>query len=202
MPMAGPLMATTMQSILLGYGNLGISTPLLCNAVGNGSILSIVGKTFTTTDTGTGNGAGAGLGTGITGVVSSVISEGIQAAFLQRFGMIGKTTIQIANAVAQALEEQLALATFTSVHSPVYVGIGVVTPGSILVNSSEWASNIQNLAPGFLGKTWPGLCQAIATGCVQAFATATGQVVIAGAGPPPPNPYSGPNQVQPAGVVS
>lgn len=202
MAMVGAAMASAMQSMLVSTGNLGVSVPVLCNAVGNGSILSVVGKTFTTVDTGTGTGAGVGLGTGIMGVSSSIIANGISAAYLQRFGMMGPTMPKIINAIAAALEEQLALATLTSAHSPVYVGSGVVTVGSILVNASEWANNIQSLAPSFIGKTWPGLCQAIGTGCASAFATATGQVVITGAGPAPPHPYSGPNQIMPAGVIS
>jgi hypothetical protein len=202
MPMIGPAMSLFIEASMASKGNAGVNLSVMSLALGSGSVMSVVGKTFETTDTGTGSGAGVGAGVGITGVTAPDVSLALKAAYLQEFGMMGTTFPDIADAVSQGLEQQLSLATLTSAHSPVYAGTGVLNLGSIPVSASEWASNVQNLAPVLVGHDWPRFCSVIGKGCTQPFSKATGMVVIAGAGPPPPVPFSGPNSVTPAGVIS
>jgi hypothetical protein len=202
MPMLGPKMSLAMQGALASKGNAGVNLALFCNAVGNGSVASVVGKTFTTTDTGTGSGAGVGTGVGIMGVAAGSISKAIQAAYLMEFGMIGTLTPTICDAIGQGLEAELKLATLTSSHSPCAVGSGVVDVGSIKVSGSEWGGKIIQMAPTFVGQDWPRFANVIGKGCAQAFAPATGQVTIAGSPAGTPSPYSGPNSVVPAGVIT
>jgi hypothetical protein len=200
--MLGPKMALAMQGALASKGNAGANLALFCNAVGNGSVASVVGKTFTTTDSGTGSGPGVGAGVGLKGVAAGSISKAIQAAYLMEFGMMGPTTPDICDAIGQGLESELLLATLTSAHAPCATGTGVVDVGSIKVSGTEWGGKIRQLAPTFVGADWARFANAIGKGCAQAFAPATGQVTIVGSPAGTPSPFSGPNTVVPAGVIS
>lgn len=202
MPLLGPKMASAIQSALIAAGNVGTSVPVMSSAIGSGSVMSLVGKTFNTIDSGVGSGAGVGVGVGLFGVPGPSVSLMIQSAFLQEFGSMGTSVPMIADAIGQALEMELAGATLSSMHTPTYVGVGILEPGSLKVSASEWGSNIRNLAPALAGADWPRLASVIGKGCAQAMSTVTGQVTISGAGSPPPAPYSGPNNVKPSGVVS
>lgn len=203
MPMVGASMAATMQLSLASKGNIGVNLLTFCTAIGVGSVMSLVGKTFTTSDTGVGSGAGAGIGIGITGVTGSSVSKLIQAAYLSEFGSMGTLLPDITDAIGLALELELAKATLISAHAPVYVGSGIVDLGSIKVSPSQWASNIQQAGPTLLGSDWPRFAKIVGQGCSEAFKTASGVVVITGGGPPPPTSFSGlPNTVTPAGVIS
>jgi hypothetical protein len=59
-----------------GKGFEGPDLPKLCDAIGNGSAQTVIGKPFATADTGTTPGVGVGSGTGIT-IVKDIVLAGI-----------------------------------------------------------------------------------------------------------------------------
>jgi len=202
-PILGPKIASSIQAAMTAAGNTGVNVPALALALGNGAAQTLVLKSFQTADTGTQPGVGIGTGIGIQGVSASLVSQSIQAAFLQEFGSLGPSIPGIAEAISQALEQELATATLTSNHSPCFVGQGTILPGSILITSSEWGSTTLAAGPTFLGSDWPRFANAVGRGCAQCFTTATGQVTITGSPTSPTTtPYSGPNLIQPAGFIS
>jgi hypothetical protein len=203
MPMVPSRMSAAIQSSLASKGNSGSNLSTFCSALGNGSVRSLVGKTFNTIDTGTTPGSGVGTGIGIQGVSASAISKACQAYYLMEFGTMGPLFPDIADAYSQALEAELLSATLTSSHSPVFAGSGVIQPGSLKVSASEWSSSIQTAAPTLLGSDWPRFCEVLGKGSSFAMTAATGQVTISGAGTPPPVPVVGvPNTVLPSGVIT
>lgn len=203
MPLLGPSMAATIQGSLAGKGYVGANLASFCLAIGNGSVMSLVGRGFDTIDTGASSGSGVGVGVGLLGVSGSFVSKQIQAAYLFEFGSMGKSLPDIADAIGQALELELKKATLTSQHTPVYAGVGMIIPGSINVVAGAWADNIKSAGPTFQGADWPRLCKVIAQGCVAGMKLATGQVSITGSGSMPPVPVSGvKNGASPAGKIS
>jgi hypothetical protein len=167
-----------------------------CKIVSQGSIESIVGKAFVTADVGLIPGAGpsAGIGTAITGVQAATIKTMIITT-ANGFQFKGPRLPDIAGLFADALVQEIANATLTSTHAPVFTGAGVVNQGSYTVVQPAWASLIftYGTAKRFKGPKWMNWCTALATGAVAGFADASGQVVIAGSfgGSAPPGPLPG-----------
>lgn len=157
-----------------------------CDVVSQGSIESIVGKFFNTVDTGliqtvATPGLGAGLGTAITLVqIATVRDTVVQTA--RGFGFKGPRLVDTAMLFADALVTEIANATLTSTHSPVYLGSGVVVPGSYTVQYAEWHTKIHDYgrAIRFRGPKWPQWCMALAQGAITGFQSASGNVVITG----------------------
>jgi hypothetical protein len=185
MPLVAPLMVTQIAAALVSKGFIGVNTPLLAQALGLGSVLSLVGKPFSTTDTGSGPSAGVGVGVGLQGVSAGALKTLLLTSATSK-GLVPTPQLQdLFGAYADALVAQLALATLTSAHTPVFVGSGTIV-GGITVPAPAWASAIQSQAPTFVGTNWPVLCSVFGEASSQAMLTATGTVVISG--PPPPTP--------------
>jgi len=198
--MLGIHMGGVIAGKLAGSGFVGVDMLNMANAVGNGSVLSMLGKQFQTQDTGTTPGAGVGVGVGLKGVVGSVLSQMLFAGMVAKFGQAGPNLMDVCDAIATGLEQEVILAGLTSTHTPVFAGQGVVTPGSITVSDSEWAGNVKNfgLLAAFLGDKWPDFCEVVGSECSKLVKNATGEVVITGAGTPPTSPGTGSGQ----GVLS
>ncbi len=182
-----------------------------CTVVSQGSVQAIVGKSFTTIDTGliqtvATPGIGAGTGTGLTAVLVNTVRDTVVST-ARGFQFRGPRLIDTAQIFAEALVEELTQTTLVSTHTPVYLGAGVVVPGSIPVVMSEWKGNIQTLGTAirFRGPKWPQWCESLATGGVTGFLTATGNVTIVGTYTglfPPAGPGPVPGVGVGVGVVS
>lgn len=192
MPLTGSIFQSTMLGELASKGFAGAQLVTMVTAVSSGSALSLVAKTFTTKDTGSITGAGVGIGVGIKGVTKSIISAAVFQELSASFGTVGEKLKDLCDGIGAGLEAELQLATLSSTHTLVFLGSAVIDPGSIPVSDSEWGSNIQSAGP-LSGEKWPSTAKAIGKGCVSAFTSATGQLVISGAPiiPPPPSPGTG-----------
>jgi len=161
-----------------------------CTAVGTGIILSIVGKPFQTSDVGTVIGNGVGIGVGIQGLIPSAM-VGIALSFMPS---VGKNADPLMTAIMNATATYLALAaTLTTIDIPVFIGVGTVQIGSILVVPAQMASSIdsQLQSAGANGKNRTILATAIANGvCTGILSSGTGIVTITGS-PTIPIPIPG-----------
>ena len=207
MAMAGPSFAAKLLTAFTSAGLIGISTPIYSQAIGNGAMLQIVGKPFNTIDTGSTPGTGTGTGVGLTGIVGAVVASQIQTEIVSFTGLPPTPDmIKMTNAIGDALEQEVALATLVTTHSPVFVGTATIAPGSIAVVGASVGSAIetQGISSGFLGKDWPGFAQAIGNGIGDSFALANSviTVIITSSTPPvvPLGPI--PNTIVPAGVLT
>lgn len=185
MPLIGSVWSTALYGNLSGLGMTGSELLTLCNAIGNGSVSHISGKAFITTDTGLTAGAGAGVGTGIVGLVPVTIAASMYSTCVASFGQAGSSLMDLCTAVATVFVAQMATATLTSTHAPVFSGSGIINVGSISVSSSAMKLAILAEAPGFTGANWIDLADAIAGACTSAIlSSGTGTVTITGAGAP------------------
>lgn len=156
--------------------------------IGNGSAAEVVGKTFTTTDVGTVPGAGTGAGVGIVGISAATISNTIYSLAVSYFGQAGARLKDTCDQIADSCVAQMALATLSSTHTPVYLGTGTIVVGSITVDPGGWSSLItsQGVSNGFKGSQWPNLAEAVGTGqAMGVLSSGTGIVTITGSGGPP-----------------
>jgi hypothetical protein len=199
MPMLGPHMSTAFIAVLTGNGFIGTSLPTLGLAVGVGSCDEVVGKTFATSDVGTVPGVGVGVGVGITGVVAAGVKTACIAEGATRGLISTPQSIDTYAAYGQALVAELALASLSSTHTPVFAGTGTVVPGSIPVAAGAWGSAIQSAGPTLAGSKWPDFAATLGAGAVDAFPTATGTVVIAGS---PTSPTTSPGAGSGSGVIA
>lgn len=192
MPINGSAMSATLMGLLAGAGFIGEKLKDMCDAIGNGSVMSVAGKTFQTMDTGTVPGIGVGNGVGLMGLVPPMISMTIYGKSVGSFGQPGQNLLPLCDSVANALIMEMAKATLMSNHPLVFVGVGTVMPGTIPVQPSEWGNNVesQGKSAGFEGSQWGNLANAIGVGCAGGFGTATGVVTIAGS-PTAPIPVPG-----------
>jgi hypothetical protein len=113
--------------------------------------------------------------------------------------------ISMCDAIADAFIMETALAILVSAHSPVGIGTAIITPGSIQVDGGALGDSIDSMgsATGFVGKDWPTIAKAIGKALGDAFLTAQGTLIIAGAITPPPSPIvAAPNTISPAGVLA
>lgn len=179
---------STMLTSMIGAGLAGDSTPDFADAVGTGVVGGLIGASFTTIDTGTIASVGTGSGVALTGPIAAVVASSLDAALLTAFGSIGTSTPSINLACASAFVAEIALATLTSSHTLVFLGNGVITPGSIVVPGATISSSIEasGIGSGFLGTSWPLIANVIGTEIANSMLLATGNVVITGAPPPPP----------------
>ena len=177
---SGSNWSTTLLASLGGKGFVGTRLSDFTDAVGNGGQSHVVGKPFTTTDVGTVPGTGAGTGTGIVGMVAAAISSLIFAAASASFGQFGTRLMDVTDSIADACLSEMALATLTSTHSPVFAGTGTVDVGSIPVVAAGWGTAIFAAAPSFLGTQWNNFAQALGEQATNVLAAGTGTVTIAG----------------------
>lgn len=204
MPMLGVTFAAKLLTGFSSVGFVGMSTPILAQAIGDGAMLKILGTPFDTIDTGTGTGTGVGTGVGLVGIVGAVVAAQIQTAIISSSGSPPTPDmINMTNAIGDALQQEVALATLITSHSPMYVGVATITPGSIGVTGSDVGDSIKNtgILASFIGSDWPDIAKAIGTGIGDSFALANATITVVGAGPPPPAPFVGPNTISPAGVL-
>ena len=203
MPIVGSAWSSQLYGTLSGMSMNGSRLHDFTDAVGNGSQSHVVGKSFDTIDTGLTIGSGSGTGIGITAIPPSLVASQIYSTAVAAFGQAGSRLNDICQAIASTLVSQMALATLTSTHTPVFLGSGIVTPGSIPVVGSGWGSAIQS-ASSFAGSRWPDFSHAIGVGCAAGFDTATGMVTITGAwsGAPPLPPGGTPGAGTGSGTLS
>jgi len=191
MSLSGSAWSADLFGILSGMGMTGPNLMDFTDAVGIGSTTHVVGKAFVTVDVGLTAGSGSGIGTGITGIVGATVASAIFSDAVAAFGQSGPSLQDICDAIGQALVTEMGSASLTSTHSPVFLGAGTITAGSITVSGSPWGSSVQSAAPSFIGPSWADFAGAIGTGSASGFSSATGSVVISGAPPPFPAPGGG-----------
>ena len=175
---------------------LGPDKQKFADAIGEGSANTLKGKSFATIDTGTVPGTGTGQGVGLIGVPPGVVSSLIFALATAQFGGAGPQLAQLALAIETALLAELLKVSLKSDHTPVFLGTGIIVPGSIPVTGAEWGANITQAgnSKGFAGPQWPQFASVIGNACATGMRTATGIVVITGTGSPPTSPGIGTGQ--------
>jgi hypothetical protein len=193
MPIIGPAWSSDLLGRLSAKGFSGSYLSVVTTAVGQGSQLAVVGKPFSTTDIGTIPGVGVGTGVGVTGLSASTISSEIFSNCVSTFGQSGAKLQDFCDAMAASCVAQMALATLTSAHTPVFAGVGTVVVGSIGVVPAGWGSSIAGLgsAAGLVGSQWNNWANAIGKGHADGVKnTGTGTVTIVGS-PTSPTPVPG-----------
>lgn len=183
MTMDGSNMSGTLFSALSGLGFSGDNLTDYCDAIGIGSIDNhLVGLAFTTEDEGTTPGAGVGTGTGLSGLDETALANALFQAHVSAFGQAGDDLQDLCDQLAAALISEIALATLSSTHTPVFSGTGEVVPGSIPVDPTAWGSAIESEGAGFgfVGDNWPDAAESVASEYAAAMANATGTVDITG----------------------
>jgi hypothetical protein len=206
MVMTGPTLALKIFGAFTASGFIGIDSINLANAIGNGSMLEILGKPFETMDgPGSGSAAGAGVGVGLVGIVGALVSTQIQSELVLITGLPPTPDmISMCDAIGDSLEMEVALATLITQHTPMWSGVAQIKVGSIGVVSPSVGSSIKSAAPTFIGKDWPDFANAYGTGIGDSFALATSNpITVAGSPPgtPDPIPAPKPNAIAPAGVL-
>lgn len=191
MTMSGSNMAGTIETLGIPLGMLGDDFPDYCEAVGNGTIDSLVGAPFTTTDSGTTPNPGNGTGTGLLGVVGATISAALVLGMTAAFGGAGPSLPSMCLATAEGFAAEMLLATLTSTHAPVCIGAGIVDIGSISVPGAVIGAAIalEGVGMGFVGANWADVADVIGTEFANALLLASGAVVITGV--PPGTPVTG-----------
>lgn len=192
MPLNAQAWTAALAGQFSGINFIGPRLPELCVAIATGSVQHLTGKQFQTQDVGLTPGAGVGIGVGITGIIPTTVASTIRSTAIQNFdNHEGKRLADCCQVIAAVLVQQVLLATLSSVDSPVFAGTGTIIPGSIAVLGPAWGTAIEQAAPKFVGKYWPGFANAIGVGCAAGFQTATGILTITGAGSPLPVPGTG-----------
>jgi hypothetical protein len=191
MALSGSALGSLIDTNLASAGANGSNRTVFCNGVGAGVVMSLVGKSFATSDTGSTTGSGVGSGTGITGLVSSAMTSAALAVMPTTGSNAHPMMTAIMNGVVDHLSSS---ATLASINTPVYAGVGTIVVGSIPVVISEMAGNIQSqlMSAGANGSNLAILCTAIATGvCTGILSSGTGIVTITGSPVGTPSPGSG-----------
>jgi hypothetical protein len=188
MALSGSALGALIDANLSSAGAIGANKTVFSNALGNGIVNHILGKGFVTADTGTTPGSGNGIGVGIVGLTSAnMVTTAIGV-----MSSTGTNAIPMMQAIMDAVVTHLATATLTSTHSPVVIGTGAITVGTITVTTPGMDGTISAAltGAGATGSNAPNLSLAIATGIVtEILAAGTGSVVITG--PPPGTPVPG-----------
>lgn len=186
MPLTGAVMGATMASLRAAAGDNGSELSNFSGGLGQGVALSLVGVAFETADTGATSGAGVGTGTGLT-VNPVTVADALYVASILKMGSQGPNLRSNCDDLGAAFAAEMAQCTLSSMHAPVFAGVGVVVPGSIAATPASIAAVLiptgQGL--GMLGPKWPEFAEAMAEGAAAGLATAVGQVTIAGAGGDP-----------------
>jgi hypothetical protein len=190
--LSGPRFSNTLFGIMTSMGFIGTKLMEFTNAVGIGSDSHVSGKSFVTIDTGSVPGNGVGVGTGLTGIISTTTATDI-FALASSFGFIGTKLFDTCTAMGEAIVTEMGNASLNSIDTPVFVGIGIITPGSFTVDPTSWSSSVQSegSSEGFIGSKWPEFATAIGTGYYQGFQTATGELTITGSPTGIPAPGTG-----------
>lgn len=173
-----------------------------CNAIGQGIIQGGPSIAYTTVDTGLsglplvpGIGAGIGIITDPEWMIQDLYTR-IRNYVVDDFGRTlhepyppgnknsGQYLLALCEGINDAILSYYPTAwILASVHPLIYKGTGIINDGmfSGLV-PSQIQSTIQELAPNFIGKFWPRICQAISESyTLLIIQHATGTVTITGA---------------------
>lgn len=179
MALSGSSLSSSLFASVSARGTPTTELKKLTDAIGNGIVLSLVGKSFVTTDVGTTPGAGKGSGTGLI-VVPGSIAPLIVTNAVAAFGGSGPDLPLLALDIETATIQTLLSASLTSTHTPVFTGSGIINPGSIPVSPNEIGGNIktQGISQGLVGPDFPGLADAIGTAVATALALASGSILI------------------------
>lgn len=196
MAIVGTVWAAELYTQLQGKGFLGSALMDFCTAVGQGSENHVVGQTFDTVDVGSIPSAGPapGSGVGISGFSDADISNAVFARCVAAFGQAGSKLKDVCDAIGLSCLSQMALADLSSLHSPVFLGSGTITPGSLSIDGAGWGGEIdtEGLGLSFNGLHWPDFADAIGQGQADHVQPeGTGTVTIAGAPSGPPVPGAG-----------
>lgn len=179
MALSASVLGGLIDANLATAGAIGSKRTVFANAVADGIVLSIVGKTFVTSDVGSGLG-GTGTGTGIIGLIPANMTSLALATMTSQ----GTNAAPLMNAIMMATTQHLSTAaSLASVDPFVAVGVGTITVGSIAVVQVEMTANIlaQLTTAGAIGTNLANLCLAISTGITtNIISTGTGTLVITG----------------------
>lgn len=193
MALSAGALASLIASNLQAQGAKGSNLQIFSTAVATGIVMSIVGKSFVTVDAGLTPGIGVGIGTGIAGLTSSTMVS----TAIGMMSSTGVNAMKLMQAIMDATVSHLgSAASLATADTPVFLGSGTVTPGSITVVASAMGSNIdsQLASSGAKGANRTALANAIAGGiCANIISAGTGTVTITGTftGPTPPGPIPG-----------
>ena len=183
--------SSTLEGLMAGLAMAGPDVPKFAGAVGEGSVKTLVGKSFASLDVGVGAG-GEGKGIGLI-VPPSIATPIIIATSTASFGSAGFALPLLALAVDLAMVIESLKASLSSVSILVGTGSGVIVPGTIPVTGAEWGANITSagVSRGFTGPSWPSFANALGAGMAASFKLAAGSVVITGPGGPSPTGGAG-----------
>lgn len=185
MSLIGSRWSSTLFGNLSAMGFVGTHLQKFTDAVGLGSVAHVAGKPFATADVGSVAGAGVGTGVGIVGIVEADLSNLIFTKCVSRFGQAGSHLKICCDALAASCKTEMALATLTSSHAPVFLGAGTVVVGSVGVVPLGWGADIAaaGTLQSFIGVQWPNFSAAIGEGQAEhVIANGTGTVAIVGSG--------------------
>ena len=173
--------ASTLEALMRSVGLIGPDVQKFTGAVGEGSIKTLVGKSFASADVGSGSG---GTGTGVGLIIPPLIATPLIISIsTSSFGGAGYALPLIALALDLSMVTESLKASLES-EAGVGSGAGTILPGTIPVTGAEWGPNITaaGVSRGFTGPNWPGFANAIGTGLATSYKLATGVLVIAGSG--------------------
>lgn len=185
MPLAGPVLGSTILLEFQKAGFTGSQSTNLANAIGMGIINEIL-KSNSYAGTATGTGPGSGVGTGfVQGVVGTAVGSSI-FGFMGSMGLTGTQANPLALAVGNAFATHIKTGIVNSTSAPVGIGSGT---GSILgVVGKAVGSSIQQMMGSFAltGEYSGDLANAIGEGIATSISSATVTTIITGAvaGPP------------------
>ena len=186
MPLAGPVLGTTIFRYFTSFGFTGAQASSMAMACGNGIVNNLLATNFYTgTTIGTGPGPGSGTGK-LIGLVGPVVGQNI-ATFMAASGFTGAQMINTANAIGLGVAEHVtAFGIVTAVGGPTAIGtgtgplVGVVGPimGQMIFTFMT--------AAGFTGAQALSTAMAVGNGVALSMSAALVQTTIVGVPAPPP----------------
>jgi hypothetical protein len=191
MALSASTLGNLIAANLTSAGANGSNKTIFSNSIAAGIVMSISGKSFTTTDAGSMAGSGIGIGSGITGLSSSTMST----LAISAMSSTGSKAVPMMNAIMSATVAHLSSsAALNSTHTPIFAGVGSIDVGSISVTISEMSTNIETQLrnAGANGSNLHNFCHAVATGiCTNILSAGTGSVTITGSPIGTPSPGAG-----------
>ena len=186
MPLAGPILGTTILRYFAASGHTGAQAANLAMAIGNGTINSILAtNVYNGSSIGTGPGPGSGTGK-VVGLVGPIVGQNIYTFMLSR-GFSGSQVLNQSIAIGNAFAEHILTAGIvTSLGAPTAIGVGT-GPIVGIVGITVAASILQfMIAAGMTGAQNFNLAGAIGDGIALSMSTAIVQTTIVGVPAPPP----------------
>jgi hypothetical protein len=187
MPLVESNFSDNLELFLISDGFTGSELDTYCTFIARGIILTLVGASFATADTGSGSGSGVGEGTGLSGMIdTAVVNAMIAEGATKGFNLTGEAQTSYERTV-EGITAELAFATLTSTHSPVFAGTGIVVAGSIPITASQISDAMYTAGTslGFTGGSLRDFCDVIGAGIELGISQLTGSVIITGSGGTP-----------------